>query len=149
VAALALAGAGPGSAATSGPLTVSRTPPSASLAASRLAFTSWSIAGFARYDGLLGGQTSSLTLYNQSHEPVATWSFIGGFPSKVDVGGLESDVTVACGVVALELGGPCLAVGAVIGIGTVRIAEHDLRPGGRLLWEIVFSRALCPRCVAN
>jgi hypothetical protein len=108
----------------------------------------WVVDGTALYGGLLEGQKSSLTLYLTSAEPVAAYSLIAGWPTKLDIGGLEREETFVCGIVAIELGGPCFAVGPVAAIGSARIVEHDLRVGGRLVWELVFPRAVCLPCAS-
>lgn len=94
--------------------------------------TRWAIEGRAVYRGSLDGRTSTLT-----------------FSDDVDIGGLERDETFVCGVVTVELGGPCVAVGPIAALGTARIVEHDLRLGGRLVWELVFPSAVCPPCAAT
>jgi hypothetical protein len=143
---LALGGAAPAAAASAGTLSVHLEATVGEPRAQTEGVTSWSIAGRALYRGLVGDQTSSLTFYNQTSEPVATFSLVSTWPSKIEIGGLERDETFVCGIVSLELGGPCFSVGAVIAVGTARIVEHDLRPGGRLAWELVFPRAVCLRC---
>ena len=145
---LLLVTASPVRAATAGPLSVHVEATVGEVRDARAGVTEWSLLGRAFYRGLAGEQTSPITLYDQSSEPVPVYSFVSALPSKVDIGGLERDETFVCGILAVELGGPCVAIGPVVGLGSVRIAEHDLRPGGRLDWQLDFPRAVCLRCLS-
>ena len=110
--------------------------------------TRWGIEGSVVYRGLVDEQQSELTFFDSSTEPVAAYNLVGVWPTKLDLGGLERDETFVCGIVTVEFGGPCFAVGPVAALGSARIVEHDLRVGGRLVWELVFPRAVCLPCAA-
>ena len=117
-------------------------------ASSRVA--TWSVVGAAAYSGLLEQRDGSIDQYDQMLEPLAAWELVSRWPSKIDLGdGRSADVSFVCGVVEVAVGGPCFATGGLVGLGAVRIVEHDLRPGGRLSWALLFQQALCLRCRAG